>query len=73
MADVEPEGDVGGEPFGVHCLEDRRECVDVVVDFEIVCRVLAGRDRRIARCLLERPQEGNEQRVECGRVETFAK
>ena len=58
----------------MHGFENRGERVDVVVDFEIVFVVVCSQDATdvLHDAPLERQREGKEQRVECGRVETFA-
>ena len=74
LGDVEPEGGVGGEPLGVHSIEDRDAGIDVVVELDVVLAFVGSQEPSdvLDDAAFEREGEGEEQRVELGPVEAFA-
>src|SRR5215475_5602226 len=74
LGDVEAEGLIGGEAFGVHAVEDRNADVDIVVELDVVLAVTLTEEPSdvLHDSPLEGEGEGQEQGVERGPVEALA-
>ena len=72
--DVEAEGGVGGEALGVHSVQDGDAGIDVVVDIDVMLALVGAQESSdvLHDPTLEGEREREEQRVECGPVESFA-